>query len=123
MSSLFLYIGAGLTIVWGISHLFATRGAVENFGNISIDNRRIITMEWITEGVTLIFIGFLVASITAINQNTIVSSTVYIICAFVLFVMSIVSLFTGFRVNFLPYKLCPVIFSASAILFLLGWIT
>ena len=32
--------------------------------------------------------------------------------------LSIVSFFTGFRVKFLPYKICPVIFLTSAILIL-----
>jgi hypothetical protein len=37
-----------------------------------------------------------------------------------LVVMSVLSLFTGFKINFLPYKLCPFIFSISAILIGLG---
>ena len=37
-----------------------------------------------------------------------------------LVVMALVSLFTGFKVNFLPFKLCPAIFGLSAVLFILG---
>lgn len=43
-------IGAILACGWGVAHLFATRGVVSGFGEISSDNRRIIMMEWITEG-------------------------------------------------------------------------
>ena len=50
---IFLYIGAGLTLVWGIAHLFPTKSVVQGFGEISADNRRIITMEWVLEGITL----------------------------------------------------------------------
>ena len=46
--------------LWGIAHLFATRAVVKGFGEISKDNKKIITMEWIVEGVSLIFIGTLV---------------------------------------------------------------
>jgi hypothetical protein len=37
-----------------------------------------------------------------------------------LVVMAIISLFTGFKINFLPYRLCPIIFTGSAILIFLG---
>ena len=55
-----LYTGSALSIVWGIAHLAPTRAVVKDFGDISADNRRIITMEWLAEGFTLIFIGLLV---------------------------------------------------------------
>jgi hypothetical protein len=60
-NSILLYLGAALTTLWGISHLFPTGNVVKGFGAISADNRHIITMEWINEGVTLIFTGVLVA--------------------------------------------------------------
>jgi len=34
--------------------------------------------------------------------------------------LSLVSLFTGFKVNFVAFKLCPVIFTGASILILLG---
>ena len=49
-----LYAASALTGLWGVAHLFATRGVVAGFGDISVDNRRIITMEWIVEGVALV---------------------------------------------------------------------
>lgn len=115
-----LYLGAALTGLWGIAHLFPTRSVVKGFGAISLDNQRIITMEWIVEGVSLIFIGMLVALVTIIDPASTVSKAVYLLSAVGLFVLASVSLFTGFRVNFLPYKLCPFIFSASALLILFG---
>lgn len=54
-----LYMGAFLLFVWGVAHLFPTRSVVSGFGGISHDNQRIITMEWIIEGITLIFMGSL----------------------------------------------------------------
>ena len=114
------YVGSALTVVWGISHLFPTKSVVRGFGPISVDNRRIITMEWILEGVALTWIGALVATVTAIDPTSAVSRWVYVLCALALLVFAAVSLFTGFRVNFLPYKLCPFIFTASAVLILLG---
>ncbi len=114
------YLGSGLTILWGISHLLPTKNVVNDFGNISEDNRHIITMEWIIEGVSLIFIGVLVAVVTFVNLHSLISDVVYIISGIGLLGLALVSLFTGFKVNFLPFKLCPVILTISAILILIG---
>ena len=115
-----LYLGAALTALWGIAHLFPTGSVVKGFGAISADNQRIITMEWIVEGVSLIFIGTLVASVTFIDPIGTVSKAVFLLSAIVLLVLASVSLLTGFKVNFLPFKLCPFIFTASALLILVG---
>jgi hypothetical protein len=115
-----LYIGAALTALWGIAHLFPTGSVVKGFGAISTDNQNIITMEWIVEGVSLIFIGALIAFVTFIDPLVTVSKAVFMLSAIGLFVLAAVSLFTGFKVNFLPFKLCPFIFSASALLILAG---
>lgn len=114
------YIGAGFTTLWGIAHLFPTKNVVSDFGDISPDNRHIITMEWIVEGVALIFIGVLVAMVTFVNAASPVSQAVYWLTFIGLNVLSIVSLFTGFKVNFIMFKLCPIIFSGASILILLG---
>jgi hypothetical protein len=45
-SSTLLYIGSFLPFVWGVSHLFPTRNVVKGFGDISSDNRYIITMDY-----------------------------------------------------------------------------
>ena len=115
-----LYIGSALTVVWGIAHLFPTKSVIQGFGDISLDNKRIITMEWIIEGIALIFIGVLVSTVTLIDPASVVSKTVYVISICELLVLAVVSLFTGFRVSFLPFKLCPFIFTASSVLILIG---
>lgn len=115
-----LYIGAALTAVWGIAHLCATRGVVAGFGELTADNRRIITMEWIVEGVALISVAAFVASATAIDSQATVSMAAYIVAIATLLLLALVSLFTGFRVAFLPFRLCPVIFTVSAVLIALG---
>jgi len=116
-----IYIGALLPTIWGISHLFPTKPVVKGFGDISEDNKKIITMEWIIEGVALIFIGITVAVVTILDPFSVISWVIYIISSFYLIVLAIVSLFTGFRINFLPFRLCPIVFTSSAILIVLGW--
>jgi hypothetical protein len=115
-----LYLGAFFPFAWGVAHLFPTASVVRGFGEISEDNRRIIAMEWIVEGVALIFTGLLVAAVTLIDRTSAMARVVYWICFAELNVLSIVSLFTGFRIKFLPFKLCPLIFTGSSIMILLG---
>jgi hypothetical protein len=115
-----LYIAAALTAVWGVSHLMATSGVVAGFGELGADNRRIITMEWITEGVALVSLGALVATVTVIGEDAAVASGAYAVAIATLLALAGVSLFTGSRVAFLPFRLCPVIFSLSAALIAAG---
>ncbi len=118
--SVLVYLGSLSVVLWGIAHLIPTRGVIRGFGAISRDNQRIIAMEWITEGVALLFVGTLLAVVTWIDPQSPVSLAVYWASALALVVLAAVSLFTGFRVSFLPYKLCPFIFTASAALTLAG---
>ena len=116
MNSVVLYIAAAVTGLWGVAHLFATKGVVAGFGDLSVDNRRIIAMEWIVEGVALISTATFVAVATVIQPGAPVSSAVYAVAIGTLVVLAIVSLFTGFKVAFLPFRLCPFIFGVSSIL-------
>lgn len=122
MSTILLYISSFLLTAWGIAHLFPTKNVVKGFGAISADNKNIIAMEWINEGATLIFLGILVLVMTLADPALAISRLVYICVFGFLNILSLISMFTGFRVKFLPYKLCPIIFTGSSILILLGGI-
>jgi len=116
-----LYIGAAITLIWGVAHLFPTVSVVKGFGDITAGNKNIITMEWIIEGIALIFIGFIVAGVTYIDAENKITEFIYISSSLVLLVLAIVSLFTGFKVDFFPFKLCPFLFTLSAVLILIGY--
>lgn len=117
---LLLYLAAFLTTAWGVAHLFPTKHVVKGFGDISHDNQHVITMEWINEGATLIFIGVLTAAVTLVDPASLVARIVYWLAIIMLNALSIIALFTGFKVNFLPYRLCPIIFTGASILIFLG---
>ena len=120
MSSLLSYLGAGVVCAWGIAHLVPTRNVVAGFGDISRDNRHIITMEWIVEGVSLLFIGVLVIVVTALDPAAAVSQAVYLVSVAGLIALALVSLFTGFKIRFLPFRLCPLVLTIAALLVLAG---
>ena len=115
-----LYLGALLPALWGTAHLIFTLPVLKGFGDISIDNRRILTMEWIVEGVSLLFIGVVVAAVTYMDRTNTVSQAIYWLSFSMLNVLSVISLFTGFKVAFITFKLCPIIFTGSSILILIG---
>lgn len=119
--TLLVTIGSASILLWGIAHLFPTRNIVKDFGDISTDNKRIITMEWIIEGIALIFIGTLLLAVTFIGEKGSKTATLVYISSFLMMViLAVISLFTGARIKFLPFRLCPIIFSTSALLILLG---
>lgn len=121
VSDILIYLGSITITLWGIAHIIPTKSIVDGFGSISIDNKRIITMEWIAEGLTMIFIGLLVLLIHILHgsQNP-VSIDVYKISAVVLIIMAVLSLFTGARTSIVPMKICPIIKTTVAILFFSG---
>lgn len=115
-----MYAASLILIGWGLAHLFPTRGVVKGFGHISDENKRIITMEWIIEGLSLMFIGSLVAATTFVDRTSLLAKVVYSSCIVVLNLLSVVSLFTGFRNSFFAFKLCPFIFTGSSIMIAVG---
>ncbi len=42
LKQVLLYSGSAFILFWGVAHLFPTRSVVSGFGEISIDNKRII---------------------------------------------------------------------------------
>jgi hypothetical protein len=118
--ALLTYIGSILPFGWGTAHLFPTRNVVQSFGDVSPDNKRTITMEWINEGVFLIFIGILTAIVTFLDRQSPTTQAVYWTVFGALNTLSLISLFTGFRNSLLPFKLCPFIFTGSSILIVIG---
>lgn len=115
--NLLVYMGGFMNICWGIAHLIPTENVVRDFGGISKDNQLIIRMEWINEGLTLIFIGLLVIMVTIFTKvRTKAVKMVYLLSFLMLISMSVLSLFTGFQIDFIPFKLCPFIFTLSGIL-------
>lgn len=120
-SELLIYIGSAVLFLWGVAHLAPTKSIVSGFGEISRDNGLIITMEWIAEGLTFIFIAILTAAVTFL-QGTLNPASLYVcrISAGMLIVMAGLSFLTGARTKILPMRLCPYIKSLVAVAYILG---
>ncbi len=123
LQNILLFSGAGIVTIWGIAHIIPTRSVVKGFGELSEDNRRIITMEWVAEGLTLVFIGTLVFLVTLLGgPPDPVSVLVTRVCALMLLTMAAWTAVTGGRTAIVPIKICPLVKSIVAVLFFLGTI-
>jgi len=121
MQSILLYIGSSIIILWGMGHLIPTKNIVKGFGDLSPDNRKIITMEWIAEGLSLIFLGVIVLLFNIIFGATYAGTVLTArICAGMLIALAILSAFTGAKTSILPMRLCPFIKSMVAILYVIA---
>jgi hypothetical protein len=114
-----LYVGSVVILMWGVSHIVPTSGVVEGFEPTTEENRLIIIMEWVAEGLTLCFIGALILYVTlragAANP---VSVMVYHAAAVMLLIMAVWTGFTGARTSIMPIKICPIVKTAVALLFI-----
>ena len=116
-----LLAGSIIIILWGIAHLIPTRNIVKGFGEISGDNKKIITMEWIAEGITLIFLGIIVLMlIITQSEQTLACRLIVNLDAGILLVLALLSLFTGAKTKILPMKFCPIIKMIVAMMFMWG---
>jgi hypothetical protein len=121
MNEALIFIGSGIIILWGIAHLIPTMIIVKGFGEISADNKKILTMELLTEGLALIFLGILAIVVTSLGDfKSATAHVVYIAEAVMLLAMAVVTQFTGARTPVIWYKLCPVVKTVTAVLFILG---
>ncbi len=121
LQSVFLYTASIIITIWGVAHIIPTGGVVAGFGKLSGDNKKIITMEWIAEGLTLVFIGLLTLAVTVlVGRDDPGARIVYRGCALMLVVMAGLTLFTGARTKIIPIKICPFVKTAVAILFFVG---
>ncbi len=121
LANLLIYIGSVIIIGWGIAHIIPAKAVVKGFGNISDENKKIILMEWVAEGLTLCFIGVLVL-LTNILGGTAndVSRIVFRIAAGMVIIMATWTALTGGRTSNIPIKICPFVLTIVAILFLTG---
>ena len=121
MNETLLYVGSSVIILWGTAHIIPTRAIVNGFGEISEDNRKVLTMELIAEGLTLIFLGvlpLLVTVLVGIRDRT--AGIVYLACAVMLLVMAVLTGVTGARTSTIWYKICPAVKTIVAALFILS---
>jgi len=118
---LLLFLASAALAFWGGMHIAKTRPVVAGFEPLTDDNRYVLKMEWLVEGVALIFVAILLAAVTLVlGAESPGSRLVYGLSIGFLLTMSAVSLLTGAKASLLPYKLCAPIFASAAVMIFLG---
>ncbi len=121
MNDILIYIGAAIIILWGIAHVIPIKYIVNGFGVITPDNTKILFMEYIAEGMTLIFLGLLPLLVVVLGDpQSATAHIVFIASAVMLLAMALLTQLTGARTLIVWYTICPVIKTIAAILFILG---
>lgn len=121
MNDILIYCGAGIIMLWGIAHIIPTKAILNGFGTISADNRKVLSMGIIAEGLFLIFLGVLplVAVLTGNSANN-AANYIVIACAVMIFILAVLTLVTGAQTKTTWYKFCPAVKILVFILYILG---
>ncbi len=119
LSDFLIYPGAIITIAWGIYHVFPTKKLRAAIDKKKWESREILFMEWILEGITLIFIGSLVLAVyTSEGGADTAAHIVYRGSGIMLAVMATWTLITGAITSFRPLQICPFVkLVAGALIF------
>jgi len=120
MSDLLAYLAGAALIVWGLAHLAPTKAVADGFGPIGVENRRILVMEWVAEGVTHVSVGALAVLIALAGYaGGATGDLVYRVLAGMLVVLATLTAATGARTRVIWFKACPFVLTAAATLLVL----
>jgi hypothetical protein len=115
VADVFALTAAGIVFLWGVSHVIPTRQVVAGFGDISEDNSRIITMEWVAEGLSFMFVAVLIVAVTWSGETLeAAEDLVYRVSSGFLVAIGVWTAMTGARTGVIWFKACPVVMSVSA---------
>ena len=112
------YVAAGIVFLWGVSHIMPTKEVVAGFGNISEDNRHIITMEWVAEGLSFLFVAALTVAVTWSSETPeAAEDLVYWVSTGFLITIGVWTAMTGAKTSgggAIWFKMCPVVMSVAS---------
>jgi len=115
MSEALAFGAAGIVFMWGVSHIIPTRQVVAGFGSIDQDNRYIITMEWVAEGLSFMFVAVLIVAVTwSTNTPEAAEDLVYRVTSGFLITIGVWTAMTGARTKVIWFKMCPVVMSVTS---------
>jgi hypothetical protein len=120
MGTVLAYVAAAVVAVWGVAHLIPTRQVVAGFGAISSDNNRIITQEWLAEGIMMCGIAAFVSAVTVATRASDVRASVYGVAAGLLVAIGILTALTGARTRIVWFRVCPLVMAVGAALLLIA---
>jgi hypothetical protein len=110
-----------MALLWGIAHIVPVRSIVRSFEPLTDDNRRILTMEWVAEGLALAFLGMLILAVTGAGGRAQPAGRLALgLSAGALLIMAIWTRLPGARTSIAPIRICPYVKTAAAALVAAG---
>jgi len=120
-AELLLYTGSAIIFAWGIAHIAPVASVVAGFEPLTRDNRLVLTMEWVAEGLALSFIGVLTFLTTVVvGPDAAGAALVYRASAGMLLVFAVWTAVMGGRTAAVPFKICPVVKTVVAVMLVAG---
>ena len=116
MAAALSYLASAVLIAWGTAHLVPTRAVAASFGDITLDNRRILVMEWVAEGTTHISLGARRSHDSSRGRGRPGARLVYRVVAVVLVALAALTAATGSRTPVIWFRVCPYVLSGAAAL-------
>jgi hypothetical protein len=117
VSNAAVYLAGTMLILWGAAHAAATRPVVASFGDLSVDNKRILAMEWVAEAITHVSLGALVVLFAAIEgSDGSAAALVYRTVAAALVGLGTLTALTGARTPVIWFRVCPFVLGTAAVL-------
>ncbi len=121
MSGILIGAGGAIALVWGIAHIVPVRGVVRSFEPLGTDQRHILLMEWVVEGLALAFVGVLVLVLAAAGGAAEPAGRLALsLAAAFLLIMALWTRLTGARTSIAPIRICPYVKTAAAALVVAG---
>jgi hypothetical protein len=118
MRAALAYIAAAVVAVWGAAHVIPTRQVVAGFGAVSPDSRRIITQEWLAEGITMWGVAAFVIAATAVTGTGDTRVWICGVGAGLLVAVGTLTALAGARTQVVWFKVCPAVMGTAATLLL-----
>jgi hypothetical protein len=117
MANVLVFVAGAALIAWGAAHLAPTTAVANSFGAIGTDNRRILVMEWVAEGIAHVSIGAVVILVAALEKSGgSTSELVYRVLAAALVALAALTAATGSRTPVIWFKVCPFVLTSAAAL-------
>ena len=116
VASVFAYIAAAITGIWGVLHVAPTVRVLRGFEPITTANRYVILQEWVAEGMTMWGIAALVIAVTAAGSASAAATAAYSVSAALLVALATLTALTGARTGVIWFRICPYLQGASAAL-------
>lgn len=119
VDDILLLIGAGTITVWGVVYIILVWKDMRLFTGISDFARRVLLLQWVSQGLAMVFMGVIVWLCVSIGGTE--NAFVHILCwaiAVFLFVFALIGL--AARLQLLALRLSPLFCGISAVLIVLA---